>query len=101
TPGDVAALGRARVVVRSGGDVDAWLLDGGGASRSRAPVVDLSRSVRLHGDDPHWWQDPRNAVRAVEAVRAALTRADPRGAGVYAARTRAYVRRLRTADAAI
>src|SRR4051812_5370428 len=101
TPGDVSALGGARLVVRSGLEVDGWLLDARSAARSTAPLVDLSRSVRLHRADPHWWQDPRNALRAVRTVSAALTRADPGGARGYAARARAYERRLRAADGAI
>src|SRR4051812_27567154 len=73
TAGDVSALAAARLVVRSGGDVDRWLLDARDAARGDAPLLDLGRSARLHGDDPHWWQDPRNVLRAVPAIRAALT----------------------------
>ena len=87
SPGDVTALARARVVVRSGGDVDAWLDDAIGAARGHGPVLDLLRHVRRRGEDPHWWQDPRNGERAVEAIRRALTEADPEGAAGY--RTRA------------
>ncbi len=43
-------------------------------------VVDLSDAVRRRGDDPHWWQDPRNAVRATGAIGAALTKAGAKGA---------------------
>ena len=67
-PSDARAIEEADVVFRSGGDVDEWMDDliesGGGDTR----VVDLSDSVRLRGDDPHWWQDPRNAVRAAGAI---------------------------------
>ena len=101
TPGDVTALGRAAVVVRSGGEVDHWLVDALDAAGGDARLVDLSRRVRLDGDDPHWWQDPRNAVRAVAAIRGALTAADPGQASAYAGAARAYGRRLRAADAAI
>ena len=67
-PSDARAIERADVVFRSGGEVDGWMDDliesGGGDAR----VVDLSRSVRLRGDDPHWWQDPRNAVHAAGTI---------------------------------
>ena len=35
-------------------------------------------------DDPHWWQDPRNAIAAVAALRDALVAADPGGADASA-----------------
>ena len=38
------------------------------SSGGDAHVVDLSDAVRRRGDDPHWWQDPRNAVRATGAI---------------------------------
>ena len=31
-----------------------------------AKVVSLIDSVTRLGDDLHWWQDPRNAIRAVD-----------------------------------
>ena len=100
-PQDVKALARAQLVVRSGGEVDEWLgpaIDSAGAD---APVIDLLDAVAPAREDPHWWQDPRLAVRAVAAIRAALARADPAGAQVYAAGARAYGRRLRALDAAV
>jgi ABC-type Zn uptake system ZnuABC Zn-binding protein ZnuA len=53
-----------------------------------------------HGDsaDPHWWQDPRNAIAAVAAIRDALIAADPDGRGDYQANARAYTERLRRLD---
>jgi ABC-type Zn uptake system ZnuABC Zn-binding protein ZnuA len=100
-PGDVKALSRATLVVRSGGDLDGWLggaIDSAGAD---APVVDLLESVGPEGDDPHWWQDPRRAEVAVEAIAASLAKADPAGASTYEANARRSVRRLRALDAAV
>ncbi|HET8952044.1 MAG TPA: metal ABC transporter substrate-binding protein [Solirubrobacteraceae bacterium] len=100
-PGDVKALARATLVVRSGGDLDAWLdgaIDSAGAD---APVVDLLDHAGAEGDDPHWWQDPRRAETAVEVIGAALAQADPAGASAYAANTRRSVLRLRALDAAV
>jgi ABC-type Zn uptake system ZnuABC Zn-binding protein ZnuA len=56
--------------------------------------------VHVRRGDPHWWQDPRNGIRAVGALRAALARADEAGAATYAARARAATRRLEALDAA-
>jgi len=50
------------------------------------------------GEDPHWWQDPRNAIAAVGAIEAALIEADPDGRSEYEANAAAYVDRLRTLD---
>jgi zinc/manganese transport system substrate-binding protein len=86
-PRDVQAVADADVVVRSGGDVDAWLGDAIDASGTDAAVVDLSAGVQLRGDDPHWWQDPRNAVLAVHEIEQALGLRAP-----------AYTRRLQRLD---
>jgi ABC-type Zn uptake system ZnuABC Zn-binding protein ZnuA len=51
--------------------------------------------------DPHWWQDPRNAILAVAAIRDALIRADPDGRAGYERRAAAYTRRLRAPEAQI
>jgi ABC-type Zn uptake system ZnuABC Zn-binding protein ZnuA len=80
-PHDLQALADADLVVRSGGDVDEWVLD----ARSDARVVTL-----MQGDDPHWWQDPRNAIAAVTVLERAL--------GTDAS---AYVARLRELDRAV
>jgi ABC-type Zn uptake system ZnuABC Zn-binding protein ZnuA len=99
-PGDVDAIRSARLVVRSGGDVDAWETDVADAAGGDAPTLDLLAATG-GGGDPHWWTDPRRAIAAVAAIRSALTRADPGGASVYARNARAYEARLRAADAAI
>src|SRR3954470_8390779 len=59
-PHDIQAVADADVVVRSGGDVDDWIGEAIDGSGTHAPIVDLSRGIGLHGDDPHWWQDPHN-----------------------------------------
>jgi ABC-type Zn uptake system ZnuABC Zn-binding protein ZnuA len=100
-PQDVKALIGARLVVRSGGDVDAWLDEAIDAAGTAAPVVTLGDAAPRLGDDPHWWQDPRAAIAAVSALRAALARVDPGGADGYARRAAAYTRRLRALDRAV
>lgn len=51
--------------------------------------------------DPHWWQDPRNAVLAVDAIRNELIKIDPEGAGQYEANAAAYTAELEELDATI
>jgi ABC-type Zn uptake system ZnuABC Zn-binding protein ZnuA len=64
-------------------------------------VLNLAEHVQLEGDDPHWWQDPRNAIRAVAALRDALTRVDRAGAGAYERAAAAYTARLERLDRAV
>jgi zinc/manganese transport system substrate-binding protein len=83
-PSDVAAVADATVVFRSGGEVDQWLNDVIDNAGGDAEVVSLIDSVKRLDDDPHWWQDATNGVRAVEAMRAELTKADPAGRATFA-----------------
>ncbi len=97
-PSDARALTDAKLVLRSGGDLDGWLGDLVGEAGSGARVVTVADSVRRRGDDPHWWQDPLNAILAVRAIRDALERADPAGRATFDRNAAAYVRRLRRLD---
>jgi ABC-type Zn uptake system ZnuABC Zn-binding protein ZnuA len=97
-PQDVEAVAGADVVLRSGGDVDDWIGEAIEGSGTHAPVVDLSRGVPLHGDDPHWWQSPRNAVTAIAEIETALTHADPEHRDAYIRATEAYWTKLRRLD---
>ncbi len=104
-PSDAEALAGADLVIRSGGDVDDWLDQLIESSGSDAPVLTLSDHVRLIDDgdgvDPHWWQNPRNAVLAVAAIRDELDRIDPAGARGYDANARRYGAQLGRLDARI
>jgi len=88
-------------VVRSGGDLDDWLAGAIESSGGDARVLTLAEHVELVGDDPHWWQDPRNAVAAVAALRDALIDVDPAGADAYRRSAGAYTQRLRRLDRAV
>jgi zinc/manganese transport system substrate-binding protein len=102
-PSDVGAIGDAPLVFKSGGDIDAWLDElienAGGDPR----VVTLIASVhRIKGEqgetDPHWWEDPRNTIRAVTVIRNALIEADPAGRATYERNAGAYHRKLQALD---
>ena len=106
-PSDARAVAEADVVLRSGGDLDGWLgdvVDSAGGDAEQVTLIDAVDTIA--GDeggepDPHWWQDPRNTVMAVERVGAVLTGADPGGRAAYERGARAYVDRVRTLDTAI
>jgi ABC-type Zn uptake system ZnuABC Zn-binding protein ZnuA len=97
-PSDVAAVADATVVFRSGGEVDDWLSDVIDNAGGDAEVVTLLDSVKRLDDDPHWWQDATNGVRAVEAIRAELTKADPDGRATFARNAERTTRTLRSLD---
>jgi zinc/manganese transport system substrate-binding protein len=97
-PSDAAAVADADLVFRSGGDLDEWLGDLIDNAGGDAPVVELIESVDALGDDPHWWQDPRNALLAVAEIERALAEADPAGRDRYRANADAYAQRLRRLD---
>jgi ABC-type Zn uptake system ZnuABC Zn-binding protein ZnuA len=100
-PRDVEAVAEAGLVLRSGGDLDDWLQEAIEGAGSEAPEVNLIDHVHPRPDDPHWWQDPRNAERAVAAIRDALVQTDPGGAAEYRANADDYLARLRKLDAGV
>jgi ABC-type Zn uptake system ZnuABC Zn-binding protein ZnuA len=110
-PGDVKALADADVVIRSGGELDEWLesaIESSGADAKELALIDHVDTIEgegghedEHAIDPHWWQDPRNAAKAVAAIQDALTSADPDGASTYAANADRYTSRLTALDSAV
>ena len=100
-PSDATALAKADLVFRSGGDLDGWLdqiVDSAGGHADQVTLID---HVHRLGDDPHWWQSPRNAILAVAAIRDALVEADPGGRRGYQRRAAAYTAKLEALDAAV
>jgi ABC-type Zn uptake system ZnuABC Zn-binding protein ZnuA len=104
-PSDVKAVAGAGVVLRSGGDLDEWLggvLENAGSDATVVTLGDAMRPRRGEaGSDPHWWQDPRNAIVAVQRIRDALIAADAAGRAMYAANADARIARLRALDRSI
>jgi zinc/manganese transport system substrate-binding protein len=101
-PSDALAIARADLVVRSGGDVDEWLnntLDEAGSDTEPLTLIDSMPKVETgDGVDPHWWQNPRDALLAVAAIRDALVRVDPAGQRFYGRNAARYSDRLRRLD---
>jgi zinc/manganese transport system substrate-binding protein len=108
-PSDAESVADADLVLKSGGDLDLWLDEVVESSGSDAPVTTLIDAVRtMPGDeesgeevDPHWWQDPTNAILAVEEIRDRLIELDPEGRDRYEANADDYIDRLRDLDSRI
>jgi ABC-type Zn uptake system ZnuABC Zn-binding protein ZnuA len=92
-------------VFRSGGDLDKWLdqiIDNAGGDARQVTLIDSVHTIEGDNEtDPHWWQNPRNTILAVGAIRDALVKADPAGKQGYERRADAYDAKLRAIDAAI
>ena len=117
-PSDAVAISEARLVVKSGGDLDEWLdelIENAGGDAAEVTLLDSVEPIEgghshaeaevpeegeAHDDeiDPHWWQDPRNAILAVEAIRDAVGDADPDNRRAYERNARAYIAELRSLD---
>jgi zinc/manganese transport system substrate-binding protein len=103
-PSDVGAIGDAPVVFKSGGDIDGWLdelIENAGGDPRVVSLIDSIHTIEgdeKDGVDPHWWENPRNAIRAVAVIRDALIEADPSGHEVYSRNAAAYLRRLEALD---
>ncbi len=113
-PGDLLALQEARVLVKNGLGVEAFLDPLiRAAANPQLRVVDSSRGVATlqdhadapdpHGEghshshggvNPHIWLDPLRAAQQVETIRAALAAADPGCAEGYGRRAIATTAKL-------
>lgn len=108
-PSDAESLLDADLIIESGGDVDPWmgeLVESSGSDAPELTLIDHVDTREGEGDseegvDPHWWQDPTNAILAVEAIRDELIEADPDGAETYEANADAYIDRLTALDEGI
>lgn len=114
-PSDAEAVFEADVVFRSGGDLDDWLggvVDSAGGDAEEVTLIEAIPAGRLGGAgdlsgedaeavDPHWWQNPRNAILAVSAIADALAAVDPDGADAYGRNAERYSERLDRLDAEI
>ena len=119
-PGDLAALREARVLVKNGLGMEAFLEKlVSSAGNSQLVVIDSSRGIatidspeepghteaehgkeqghgHAHGEvNPHIWLDPLRAVQQVENIRDGLVKADPSCAEGYRRNAEAYTTQLR------
>lgn len=113
-PSDAAAIARARLLVVNGLGFDGWAERLARSVRYSGTLVVAGRDIRRieakpdshgHGgrnrNDPHGWQDPKDAAVYVRAIRDGLIAVDPAGKTDYETRTAAYLARLEALDAEI
>jgi ABC-type Zn uptake system ZnuABC Zn-binding protein ZnuA len=105
SPADIATIARADVVLQNGVGLEEWLDDTISSSGFAGPVVDTSKGIQLRqvegGDDPHIWQDPRNAQRMATTIEEALATAAPADAATFKANLAAYTDQLQSLDAEV
>lgn len=79
------------------GDPAYRFLGDAGTSVYQLPQAVLGKHV--HGEiDPHLWQNVRNAMAYVQAIRDTLIETDPAGASDYTANAAAYLQELASLD---
>lgn len=115
SPSDVAALAEARVIFRSGGDIDGWLapaLEAAGSDRTPVELADAAvlLSGSGHADagerdggafNSHWYLDPANLQSAAARVRDELIKANPSSRESYRANADGYIARVGRLDRAL
>ena len=98
---DVTALADADVVVRSGGDLDAWLDEALESAGGDAEVVDLMAEVEPPERDPHWWLDPVSARAATPVLAESFAAARPALRASFERAGRRQSKRLKALEADI
>ncbi len=105
SPADGRRIAKARLIFVNGLGFEGWLERLITAAKGKGDVITLGKGVAARngeeGLDPHAWQDVANAKIYVEAIRNALTAADPEGAQAYKANADAYLAKLDALDAEI
>jgi zinc/manganese transport system substrate-binding protein len=106
SPGDIARLASARVIVKNGVGLETWFEPTIRNAESKAMIVEAASGVAIrHGqgdragdDDPHIWHDPRNAKVMVHNIAVALIAVDPAHRSDYEANEAAYAVELDRLD---
>ncbi|WP_433041797.1 metal ABC transporter substrate-binding protein [Dactylosporangium sp. CS-033363] len=110
TPADIAAIGAAKVVVKSGVGLEKWLDATIASAGFTGTTVDTSQGVQVRqgngeeeeaAGDPHIWHDPRNAKTMAQDIAKAFSAADPADAATYDKNLADYSAKLDQLDADI
>ena len=102
TPGDLARINNARLLVYNGNSIDDWV-----TKLTDKPVVLTSAEITPIRDndtkvaDPHFWLDPQLASKQVSAIEQALVATDPDHREDYQINAENYRKQLAALDAEI
>jgi zinc/manganese transport system substrate-binding protein len=103
TPGDLQSVSRSQLLIYNGFGLEPFLgqvLGGGRAGLTRVELAEgLTPLMQGQTANPHFWLDPRLAMRYVERIRDAFSAADPAGSDTYHANAERYLADLRGLDA--
>jgi zinc transport system substrate-binding protein len=96
---DIASIGRARVFIMNGLDMETWAEDAVEAAGNTAlVVVNASEGAELikSGDktDPHLWLSIKGAITEVNNIKEGLVKADPDNKEYYEANCSDYTEKL-------
>ncbi len=103
-PSDAKRLKEARVLVVNGFGLDDWALNMAKSAQFKGVMVRATQEVSAlsrqsgMGQDPHAWQDVKNARIYAKNIAAGLMKADPQGQAFYQSRLEAFDRDLVALD---
>lgn len=114
TPAHARSLASADIVFANGLGFEPWLDRLAKSANAKAKLVNVTKGVAArafaggndhghnhshnHAQDPHAWQDARNALTYVTNIAQALAAKDPANAARYNARAQAYRKDLQALD---
>jgi ABC-type Zn uptake system ZnuABC Zn-binding protein ZnuA len=101
TPNDSIEISKAGLIVSNGGGLDNFLnpMIENAMSDGAVHVVAAQGLAALSGSsDPHYWQNPANAVHYVRRIQEGLSAADPDDAEAYRVRADTYAQQLLDLD---
>lgn len=107
-PKDLTTLAAAGLLVQNGLGLEGWMMRLTGSAGFKGKTVIAAEKVvprtmtEAGGEiatDPHAWQDPRNAILYVEAIRDGLAAADAANAAAYRANAASFAARIAETDA--
>ncbi|MDR3362290.1 MAG: metal ABC transporter substrate-binding protein [Desulfovibrio sp.] len=98
TPQDLQKLAKARIIVRNGLGIDAFLHEHFARAAGNARVIDCSAGVKPLRANPHLFAGPKEAAMMVRNIAAGLSAQDADNANAYNAAARAYADRLLELD---
>jgi zinc/manganese transport system substrate-binding protein len=107
SPADGRRLAQADMVLVNGLGFEGWMLRMVKASGYKGPVVEATAGIQTrrgghhHGQDPHAWQDLRNARTYATNLAAGLAKRWPQRRDEIEARQREYVARIDALDAQV